>query len=55
MRTTSRTAQFKKDYKRESRGQHRATLDDDLLAAIALLADDQPLAEKFHDHALTGG
>lgn len=54
MRTTSRTAQFKKDYKREAKGQHRATLDADLLAAISLLADDRPLPEKFHDHALTG-
>ena len=27
MRTTERTNQFKRDYKRESKGQHRATLD----------------------------
>jgi mRNA interferase YafQ len=47
MRTTSRTAQFKKDYKREAKGQHRATLDADLLAAISLLATDQTLPERF--------
>lgn len=28
MRTTSQTNQFKKDYKRETKGQHRATLPD---------------------------
>jgi mRNA interferase YafQ len=54
MRTISRTAKFKKDYKRETKGQHRATLDADLLAAISFLATDQALPEKFHDHPLTG-
>jgi mRNA interferase YafQ len=42
MRTISRTTRFKKDYKREARGQHRATLDADLLAAISLLAPMLP-------------
>src|SRR5208337_719197 len=55
MRTTSRTAKFKKDYKREVKGQHRATLDADPLAVVSLLAADQPLPEKFRDHALAGG
>ena len=54
MRTVSRTGKFKKDYKREAKGQHRATLDADLLAAISLLATDQILPERFHDHPLTG-
>jgi mRNA interferase YafQ len=54
MRTISRTAKFKKDYKREARGQHRATLDADLLAAVSLLAADQTPPERFHDHPLTG-
>jgi mRNA interferase YafQ len=54
MRTISRTAKFKKDYKREVKGQHRATLDADLLAVLSLLATDQTLPERFHDHALTG-
>jgi mRNA interferase YafQ len=54
MRTISRTAQFKKDYKRESKGHHRATLDADLMAAVPLLAADKNLAEKLHDHPLTG-
>jgi mRNA interferase YafQ len=54
MRKVSRTARFKRDYKREAKGLHRATLDIDLLAAISLLATDQHLPEKFHDHPLTG-
>jgi len=54
MRTISRTARFKKDYKREAKGQHRATLDEDLLAAVSLLASDSPLPEKLRDHPMTG-
>lgn len=54
MRTTSRTTRFKKDYKREAKGPHRATLDADLLAIVSLLAADASLPEKFHDHPLTG-
>lgn len=54
MRTISRTAKFKKDYKREAKGQYRATLDADLLAAISFLATDHALPERFHDHSLTG-
>jgi mRNA interferase YafQ len=54
MRKISRTAKFKKDYKREAKGQHRATLDVDILTAIALLATDQTLPKRFHDHPLTG-
>jgi mRNA interferase YafQ len=54
MRTIKRTSRFKKDYKREAKGQHRATLDADLLAAVSLLAADIPLTEKFRDHPLSG-
>jgi mRNA interferase YafQ len=54
MRTIKRTSRFKKDYKREARGPHRATLDADLLAAVSLLAADSPLPERFRDHPLTG-
>ena len=54
MRTIRRTGAFKRDYKREKKGQHRETLDQDLLAVVALLAGDKPLAERNHDHALSG-
>jgi mRNA interferase YafQ len=46
MRTSSRTAKFKKDSKREAQGQHRATLDADLLAAVSLLVPDRKLPEN---------
>jgi mRNA interferase YafQ len=54
MRTIERTPQFKKDYKRESKGQHRGTLAKDFLAILTTLAEDQTLAERHRDHALTG-
>lgn len=54
MRTTSQTSQFKKDYKRETKGQRRTTLDADLLPVLSLLATDQILPDKYRDHALTG-
>jgi mRNA interferase YafQ len=54
MRTIERTTQFKKDYKREAKGQHRATLAQDLVSIVNVLAEDQPLAERHRDHALAG-
>ncbi|RML44797.1 Toxin [Pseudomonas savastanoi pv. glycinea] len=54
MRTIEQTSQFKRDYKREAKGQHRQTLAIDFMAIITTLANDQPLAEKHRDHALTG-
>jgi mRNA interferase YafQ len=54
MRKTSRTTRFKKDYKREAKGQHRATLDLDLIPVLTLLANDLPLAPSLRDNALTG-
>jgi mRNA interferase YafQ len=52
MRTIEWTNQFKRDYKRESKGQHRAALDADLMPIIDALANDQPLASRHRDHAL---
>jgi mRNA interferase YafQ len=54
MRTIEHTTQFKKDYKRETKGQHRATLAQDFLSTVNTLANDQPLAERHRDHALAG-
>lgn len=54
MRTISRTNQFKRDYKREQKGRHRETLDADLVAVLRKLVADEPLADRHHDHALTG-
>lgn len=54
MRTIERTSQFKRDYKRESRGRHRTALDAELASVVEALARDQPLEPRHHDHALSG-
>ena len=54
MRTPDYTGQFKRDYKREKKGPHRATLDFDLHAVLSVLLDDQPLEPRHRDHALVG-
>ena len=54
MRTIRRTGTFKRDYKREKKGRHRKTIDDDLLNIVTMLANDKPLAERHHDHPLVG-
>jgi mRNA interferase YafQ len=54
MRTIEQTGQFKRDYKREAKGLHRQTLANDFVSILTTLANDQPLAEKHRDHALTG-
>jgi len=54
MRRIERTGQFKRDYQREAKGQHRATLDIDLMPVVQALAGDQPLEARRRDHPLTG-
>ena len=54
MRTIERTSQFKRDYKRESKSKHRATIVNDFAPVLTALANDQLLVEKYRDHALTG-
>jgi len=54
MRTIEWTNQFKRDYKREGKGQHRATLDVELFPIVEALANDQLLDPRYRDHALTG-
>ena len=54
MRAIERTGQFKRDYKREKKRLHRATLDADLFLILSALAGDQPLAFRHRDHALSG-
>jgi mRNA interferase YafQ len=54
MRAIERTNQLKRDYKRELKGAHRATLEDDFRQVVLLLVSDQPLPERYRDHALTG-
>ena len=54
MRKIEPTGLFRRDYKREAKGQHRATLDADLVPVLEALASDQPLEPRHRDHALTG-
>jgi mRNA interferase YafQ len=54
MRTIERTGQFKRDYKREAKGQYSATLDASLMPVLVALASDQPLAPSCRDHPLSG-
>jgi mRNA interferase YafQ len=54
MRTIDRTTQFKKDYKREAKGQYRNSLNDDFNHILTLLLGDQTLPEKYKDHPLKG-
>jgi mRNA interferase YafQ len=54
MRTIERSTAFRRDYKRESKGKFRATLDSDLIPIVTALATDAPLRAQFRDHALSG-
>lgn len=54
MRTIEWTRQFKKDYKRESKGVYRVVLDELLFPALENLANDLPLELRYCDHALGG-
>lgn len=54
MRTIEQTGQFRRDFKREAKGPHRQTFQVDFTAIIAALTNDRPLADKHHDHALSG-
>jgi mRNA interferase YafQ len=54
MRTIERTSQFKRDYKRETKGPYRATLETAFIKVVLTLANDRPLSAKYHDHLLVG-
>ena len=54
MRAIDRASAFKRDYRRETKGQHRATLDNDFKRVLVALATDQPLDAKYRDHDLSG-
>jgi mRNA interferase YafQ len=54
MRLIERTNQFKRDYRRESKGKNREVLGTDLAEILGLLANDLPLPSRCFDHSLTG-
>ena len=54
MRTIKYTSRFKRDYNREKSGILGKRLDKLLMAAVNMLAADQPLPERRRDHQLAG-
>jgi mRNA interferase YafQ len=54
MRTIERSSAFKRDYKRESKGRYRNTLDEILAVVISALTSDQQLGPHYRDHELSG-
>jgi mRNA interferase YafQ len=54
MRRIEPTNSFKRDYKRELKGKHKTVLGGEFAELLQQLGDDQPLAERLRDHALTG-
>jgi mRNA interferase YafQ len=54
MRTIKQTGSFKRDLKREAKGQHRAALASEFVKIVEVLAKDVELAERHRDHALSG-
>jgi mRNA interferase YafQ len=54
MRRIERSTAFKRDYKRESKGRWRTTLDEDLRKVLTALVADAPLEVRYRDHDLIG-
>ena len=54
MREVSRTAAFKRDYRRTLRSSHGLHVKDVLGRVVTLLADDRPLPSNYADHPLKG-
>ena len=54
MRMIDRSTAFKKDYKRERKGQRGPDLDEKLAQYVTKLANDEALPEKASDHPLSG-
>jgi len=54
MRKIERTTRFRRDYRRESRGQYSYVLSTNFVDVLKLLIVDEPLEERHRDHALTG-
>ena len=54
MRRINYSRAFRRDYRREKRGQHGRNLDEQLDAALQLLVNDQPLPPRYRDHPMHG-
>lgn len=54
MRKIEASTAFRRDLKRESKGRHKSTLNEDLQAVLKQLVSDSPLDPRCRDHDLTG-
>ena len=54
MRKIERTTAFRRDFKREKRGQYGRDLDALIASVVSLLAEDSQLPDRNRDHALGG-
>ena len=54
MRMIEYTTKFRRDYKREKKGQHRADLDSVLRRVLSALVDDVAVPQRHRDHLLSG-
>lgn len=54
MRRIERMTQFNRDYKREIKGRHRKSLENDFVRILNNLVYGDALPDKHRDHALTG-
>ena len=54
MRRIEYTNQFKRDYKRQSKGPHAVSFESEFRDIVNALACDEPLQPRHRDHALTG-
>jgi mRNA interferase YafQ len=53
-RSVVHSSAFRRDYKREAKGKHRATLENELVPILTALTNDQPLDPLRRDHDLSG-
>ena len=54
MRRISHGRAFRRDYRREKRGQYGRYLDEQLDVALQFLVNDEPLPSSYRDHPMHG-
>ena len=54
MRRIELTNAFRRDFKREKKGQHHSDLDSVVSKLVSLLSNDMPLPDNLPDHGLSG-
>ena len=54
MRSVRQATAFKRDFRRESKGEYRYVLKEEFWDIVAALASDIPLADRYRDHMLSG-